>query len=124
MRFRSTIPLLAALATLGSSPPAARDACTLEYQRADNMWSAAGNLGWESVTVPVGQHKVFITDLAYEKRRNDGVRYYGSHLRLATNRGTRRLRLHLVAQTSWERIDLLPGMYRSVNKDLSGVQCE
>jgi hypothetical protein len=53
------------------------------------MWAAwgrpDGNLGTESVAVPEDQRRVFNTDWRYEKQRNDGTTYYGSHLRVATN---------------------------------------
>lgn len=63
--------------------------CTLEYSRANNMWETwgRGNLGAETITLQSGQRKSFTTDWAYEKQRNDGTNYYGSHLRLAVNRG-------------------------------------
>jgi hypothetical protein len=74
-----------------ATPPATLPSCKLDYQRADNMWAAAGrpdgNLGTESIAEAYGQTKVFITDWAYEKRVNDGNNYYGSHLRIATNTG-------------------------------------
>jgi hypothetical protein len=64
----------------------------LDYWRADNMWAAAGrpdgDLGKESITLPVGQTRVFVTDWAYEKRRNDGTNFYGSHGRVLQNAGT------------------------------------
>lgn len=59
--------------------------CTIEYMRADNMWAAKGrpdgDLGVETLTLQPGKRKIFLTDWAYEKRRNDGEIYYGSHLR-------------------------------------------
>lgn len=59
--------------------------CTIEYMRADNMWAAKGrpdgDLGVETLTLLPGRRKIFLTDWAYEKRRNDGDIYYGSHLR-------------------------------------------
>jgi hypothetical protein len=61
----------------------------LDYWRADNMWAAAGrpdgNLGMESITLEQGQKRVFITDWKYEKQRNDGTNYYGSHGRRLKN---------------------------------------
>ena len=42
-----------------------------------------------------GQARVFNTDWKYEKRRSDGTNYYGSHLRVVTNRGARELQLQL-----------------------------
>ena len=71
--------------------------CQLDYRRADNMWAPAGqpsaSLGTETIELAVSQKRVFITDWKYEKQRNDGTRYYGSHLRIATNRSARPMRL-------------------------------
>ena len=72
--------------------------CTLEYRRADNMWAPAGqpsaSLGVETATVAKGQARSLLTDWKYEKLRNDGTIYYGSHFRLATNRGTTPVRIY------------------------------
>ena len=101
---------IAAAASLASASSAAAQSCALEYQRADNMWAAFGRpdggLGVESITLPVGPTKVFVTDWKYEKRRNDGTNYYGSHLRVFTNRGARPVRLLLRGSTL---ADLLGG---------------
>jgi hypothetical protein len=71
--------------------------CQLDYRRADNMWAPAGqpsaSLGTESVGLTAGQKRLFITDWKYEKVRNDGTQYYGSHLRIATNRSARPMSL-------------------------------
>jgi hypothetical protein len=65
--------------------------CVLEYQRADNMWAAFGRpdgtLGTETISLKAGESRVFVTDWKYEKTRNDGTNFYGSHLRLATSKG-------------------------------------
>ena len=65
---------------------------TLNDWRADNMWAATGrpdgNLGEESVTVADGQKRVFATDWKYEKQRNDGTNYYGSHGRRIATKGS------------------------------------
>ena len=65
--------------------------CVLEYRRADNMWANWGRpdglIGTETITLQPGQKKVFVTDWSYEKQRNDGTNFYGSHLRRAVNRG-------------------------------------
>jgi hypothetical protein len=67
-------------------------ASRLDYWRADNMWAALGrpdgNLGQESITLEPGQTRVFVTDWKYEKQRNDGTNYYGSHGRRLTNSST------------------------------------
>ena len=75
----------------------AAQSCTLQYYRADNMWATwgTGNLGAETLTLQAGQNRVFATDWAYEKRRNDGTNYYGSHLRLAVNSGTVPVRVNV-----------------------------
>ena len=110
---------LAAAASLVSASSAAAQSCTLEYQRADNMWAAFGRpdggLGVESITLPVGQMKVFVTDWKYEKKRNDGSNYYGSHLRVINNRGQRPVRLLLRGSA----IGDLPGS--SANGTLAGA---
>lgn len=132
---RRIISLLAvALAPLGASGPADTDpdpVCTLEYQRADNMWAAAGrpdgNLGVETITIQPGQTKVFVTDWKYEKMRNDGTNYYGSHLRVATNPGQSPTRLNVRTAasggTSTVWITLSPGMKQSLAVDLMEVNC-
>lgn len=64
----------------------------LDYWRADNMWAAAGrpdgDLGREWIKLQTGQTRIFVTDWKYEKRRNDGTNYYGSHGRVLQNAGT------------------------------------
>jgi hypothetical protein len=134
--------LLAAL-LLASASTVAAQTCTLEYQRADNMWAAAGRadgpLGKETLTLQAGQTKVFTTDWKYEKRRNDGTNYYGSHTRIVTNTGKRPLKLvfhgdipglmaslkGLIKQTGSERGEgsLNPGMSWNVRADLQEVSC-
>ncbi|HKP16377.1 MAG TPA: hypothetical protein VJT85_09930 [Gemmatimonadaceae bacterium] len=65
--------------------------CVFEYRRADNMWANWGRpdglIGTETITLQPGQKKVFVTDWSYEKQKNDGTNFYGSHLRRAVNRG-------------------------------------
>ncbi len=85
---------LLATAVLGLVIPASASAqapCVFEYRRADNMWSNWGRpdgfLGAETITLQPGQKKVFVTDWSYEKQKNDGTNFYGSHLRVAVNRG-------------------------------------
>ena len=78
---------------VSASPASAQTApCVLEYRRADNMWANWGRpdglLGAETITLQPGQKKVFATDWSYEKQRNDGTNFYGSHLRRAVNRGS------------------------------------
>ncbi len=57
------------------------------------MWAAVGrpdgNLGQETITVADGQMRVFATDWKYEKTRNDGTNFYGSHGRRLKNSGSR-----------------------------------
>jgi hypothetical protein len=124
----------AALASAAPSPtiapaaPAPATGCTLEYQRADNMWSAAGRpdggLGAESLALPTGLTKLFDTDWKYEKLRNDGTTYYGSHLRVARNRGTVGLRLRVrLNQYMTEQVVLAPGASRDFRADLMEVSC-
>ncbi|MFN2398480.1 MAG: hypothetical protein ABR543_07535 [Gemmatimonadaceae bacterium] len=133
---RRIISLLAvALAPLGASDPAETDptstnSCTLEYQRADNMWAGHGrpdgNLGVETITIQAGQTKVFITDWKYEKMRNDGTNYYGSHLRIATNRGQSPVRVPIrdgVGGTLVNWFTVPPGVQTPAKADLMEVNC-
>jgi hypothetical protein len=82
-----------------AAAPAAAQQCMLEYQRADNMWAAPGRpdgpLGKETLTLEPGQTKVFNTDWKYEKQRNDGANYYGSHTRIVRNAGKGEMRIVL-----------------------------
>lgn len=123
---RSTLLALAAataLPALAQDKPSAPSggSCTLSYQRADNMWAAAGRpdgaLGTETLTLQPGQKKVFSTDWKYEKQRNDGTNYYGSHLRVATNTGTRSV--HLVLRGS--PLDLVRGAFSAIATKVSGA---
>ena len=132
-------PLLALIALCAiAGPTASGQSCTLEYRRADNMWAPAGqpsaSLGVETVTVAKGLARDFVTDWKYEKMRNDGTTYYGSHLRIATNRGTTPVRLFtiMLRQTSssdaWSKenqgfIELRPGETRNMRDDLYHVGC-
>jgi hypothetical protein len=72
-----------AFLTAVAAPVAAQQQCTIEYQRADNALAAPGRpdgqLGVERLTLKPGETKVFNTDWKYEKQRNDGSNYYGSH---------------------------------------------
>lgn len=91
--------LLAAFCLAAATAPALAQQCSIEYQRADNMMAAAGrpdgNLGKETLTLQAGETKVFNTDWKYEKRRNDGRNYYGSHMRIVRNTGQRPVKLSL-----------------------------
>ena len=94
--------VLATLATLAGA--AAAQECRIEYQRADNMWSAPGRpdgqLGTETLTLKPGETKVFNTDWKYEKRRNDGVNFYGSHLRIMRNTGSLPVKLAMTGSNA------------------------
>ncbi len=89
--------IVVSLFLAAAAAPAAAQQCTLEYQRADNMFAAPGRpdgaLGAERLTLEPGQTKVFITDWKYEKQRNDGTNYYGSHMRIVQNAGRTPIRL-------------------------------
>ncbi len=89
--------VVGALWGLMIAAPAAAQQCTLEYQRADNMWAALGRpdgaLGKETLTLEPGQTRVLNTDWKYEKQRSDGTNYYGSHVRVVTNTGKRQMNL-------------------------------
>jgi hypothetical protein len=102
-KIRTPILLTATLATLGAGAAgpargAAEEYCELKYARADNMWGSVEDattrsLKWETIRLEPGQKRVFATDWKYEKMRNDGTNYYGSHLRIVTGLGTRILKL-------------------------------
>lgn len=114
--------------------------CRIEYQRADNMWAAPGRpdgpLGAETLTLKPGERKVFITDWKYEKQRNDGTNYYGSHVRILRNTGTLPVRLTMTGQdlkagAIWQQVvgqrasgELKPGQAdTSLRADLQEVSC-
>jgi hypothetical protein len=92
-RHRITVLAASALGLVVAPAVSAQSApCVLEYRRADNMWANWGRpdglIGAETITLQPGQKKVFVTDWSYEKQRNDGTNFYGSHLRRVVNRGT------------------------------------
>jgi hypothetical protein len=121
------------------TPPPPPLPCKLTYERADNMWAAFGRadgpLGAESITLLPGDGKIFITDWKYELRTNDGSNYFGSHLRIATNPTSRRIRLHLRSNTltglvvqAWTGSDtfwilLEPNTTKMFKADLMEVHC-
>jgi len=132
----SFFSLVALLALTGQS--ASAQSCTLEYRRADNMWAPAGqpsaSLGVETVTVAKGQARSLLTDWKYEKLRNDGTTYYGSHFRLATNRGTTPVRIYsgLLKQSSSDDAYskqsqayyvVQPGETKTLRDDIYSVGC-
>ena len=110
-----------------AATPAWTGPCRLDYQRADNMWAAfgrpVGSLGTESISLLDGQTRIFITDWKYEKLRNDGANYYGSHLRIATNPGARPvwLRTHTALAAGWLTLNV--GETKSFQADLDEVSC-
>ncbi|HEU4566377.1 MAG TPA: hypothetical protein VFS05_17060 [Gemmatimonadaceae bacterium] len=132
---RTLVALTLALITTAAVRPAPSgreslpaDGCVLEYQRADNMWAAAGrpdgSLGVESIALQPGQKKVFITDWRYEKQRNDGTNFYGSHLRIAANKSARRIDVRLVySPGSWGTGELKPSVIWTGAADLQEVSC-
>jgi hypothetical protein len=101
--------------------------CKLDYQRADNMWAPLGKpvgaLGTESITLLNGQTKLFFTDWKYEKLRNDGTNYYGSHLRIATNAGARWLKVQIQTQFSSSWVTIKGGETLYYQHDLAQVSC-
>jgi hypothetical protein len=134
---------MASALLLACAAPALAQTCALEYQRADNMWAAVGRpdgaLGKESITLQPGQKKVFITDWKYEKQRNDGENFYGSHARIVTNTGKRPLGVDLkgdiggfisgirgaLRQTGGDRAQgtLNPGTSWNIRADIMEVSC-
>jgi|RhiMethySRZTD1v2_1073278.scaffolds.fasta_scaffold264556_1 hypothetical protein len=132
------VVVLVSLATVAVS--AVAQECKIEYQRADNMWAAAGRpdgqLGTETLTLKPGETKVFNTDWKYEKRRNDGTNYYGSHVRVLRNAGTLPVKLAMTgnnaqtgsaaAQVVGQKVlsQLEPGKgATSLRADLQEVSC-
>ncbi len=101
--------LVAGLCLAAATAPALAQQCSIEYQRADNMFAAPGrpdgNLGKETLTLQAGAKQVFNTDWKYEKQRNDGRNYYGSHMRIVRNAGQRPVVLAFRGNAS----DLLKG---------------
>jgi hypothetical protein len=141
--FRAAI---AAIVLLVPARTLAAQGCVLEYQRADNMWAdfgrPDGNLGVESITLAPGTNRVFVTDWKYEKTRNDGVNFYGSHLRVATNKGQIPATIEIVSATAtvetmvgniltavkkitWNRgaVSMPPATSRQYRADLAVVRC-
>lgn len=102
--------------------------CVLEYQRADSMWapygSPDGTLGTETIRLDPGQRKVFVTDWAYEKRRNNGSTYYGSHLRRTLNPGDRAVVVRVKENATYTyRWTLGPSTWNKWSADLMEVTC-
>jgi hypothetical protein len=91
------ILILAASAVRAEAQASAPNDCRLEFTRANNMWGTPPDsyksLGIESITLQPGQKKAFVTDWRFEKQRNDGTTYYGSHGRTHHNRGTRVIKI-------------------------------
>ena len=97
-----TLLALAALALGGARAAAGQSPdyyCDVQYYRADNMWGskedAMKSLGMESFRLGQNASKGFETDWKYEKVRNDGRTYYGSHTRLVANKGNYGLTFYL-----------------------------
>jgi hypothetical protein len=88
------------------------------------MWATDGNLGPETVTVSPGWKRWFITDWKYEKLRNDGVRFYGSHLRVAKNTGTMNVGLSIKNQFGSKLVPMQPGQTQQFRDDLEYVFCD
>ena len=85
------------LLSAGHAKAQTTDECVLEYSRADNMWGSLEDsfrsLGRETIRLQPGQKRAFVTDWRFEKVRNDGSTYYGSHARTHLNRGTRVIKI-------------------------------
>ena len=68
------------------------------------MWAAFGRpdgtLGTETISLNAGESRVFVTDWKYEKTRNDGKNFYGSHLRVATSKGRLPTTVEVVSATA------------------------
>ena len=88
--------LVAVSAGSAHAQSASTDQCHLGYARALSMWGDAPEAtrnGWESITLRPGQTKVFSTDWKYEKMKNDGTNYYGSHARYHSSNGNRTVKM-------------------------------
>jgi hypothetical protein len=103
--------------------------CTLEFQRADNMWNAIGmpspSLGTERITLQPGQAKIFLTDWKYEKKINDGTTYYGPHLRVGRNPSGRPIKMMVKSNPllggNW--VTIYPTQQAMYRADLMQVFC-
>lgn len=136
----------AVLVLLAPARTLAAQRCVLEYQRADNMWAAFGRpdgaLGTEAITLAPGTSRVFVTDWKYERKRNDGTNFYGSHLRIATNKGQIPATVEVVSATitaegmlgnildgmtklAWNRarVGMTQSATRQYRADLAAVSC-
>lgn len=130
--FRSIVTLLTAVlstAALASAAPAqAGNTCKLDFRRADGMWGTAESsrtsLGWETLTLNPTQTRAFVTDWKYEKTRNDGQTYYGSHGRAFRNSGLRVVKLTLkVDPVRVGTFYLDPGASRDLKGDIVEISC-
>jgi hypothetical protein len=142
---RLCVALAALMLGAAASTPSAQ-ACSLDYQRADNMWAAYGrpdgNLGTENIAVGAGLSRNFVTDWKYEKTRNDGTNYFGSHLRVVTNKGSLPVIIEIVSaavsvesmvnnvlqnvrKITWNKgeITIPVGTSRQFRADLAVVRC-
>jgi hypothetical protein len=130
--------LLAAALTLGVTRAAAGQYgfqspdyyCDVQYYRADNMWGsledAKKSLGMESFRLNKDAPKSFLTDWKYEKMRNDGKTYYGSHTRLVVNKGNYDLTFYLKENPllGAKEYVLPPNSSLAVRGDLEGMICK
>ena len=130
---KTSAPPVAATVSTSPVPPvgppsATSEVCTLEYQRADNMWAPAGDpqgsLGLERLTLHVSYQQNFDTWWGNEKRRNDGRTYYGSHLRVARNVGGHLIKLSVKGSDGrLTSVSLGPGQSQQFQHDLWMVVC-
>lgn len=130
--FRGVLSLLAAVlgtAALASAAPAqAGNSCKLDFRRADGMWgtveSSLTSLGWESITLGPGQSRAFVTDWRFEKTRNDGQTYYGSHGRFFQNSGSRVVKVSIKSTpVTVATVYLDPKASRFLKGDIVEVAC-
>ena len=135
--YRSSASRLFVLLFLGTATVPAAAQCVLEYQRADNAWAQSGrpdgSIGTERLVLQPGQRRTFVTDWSYEKRRNDGTNYYGSHVRIVRNAGKRPILVSynetIVAKNgraekgNSAHLALSPGQKLSIRLDVTEVEC-
>lgn len=130
--FRSILTFLAAvtgtMALASAAPAQAENICKLDFRRADGMWgtveSSLTSLGWESITLSPGQSRAFVTDWRFEKTRNDGQTYYGSHGRFFQNSGSRVVKVSIKSTpVAVFTVYLDPKASRYLKGDIVEVAC-
>ena len=103
--------------------------CDIHYYRADNMWGSKADayksLGEESFRLDKNAPKDFVTDWKYEKKRNDGRTFYGSHARVLANKGNHHATFYINEGGPFgsKEIVLPPNSSIEVRGDIISVIC-